>query len=469
MAGSLAEAQAQITSLQPGVLRTTAGQLRGLSTAVTGAGSTLAGSARDVGAQRGAPYAAYEERLAPTADWLTRLSGPTTALATALEGGAAAAERAQMVLAQQLQMLSQARAASPAQAAALEAQALAALNAAIADVTGAYAGILPPPPGAAPVVAGGTGGAGPTGAPGAAAAGAGVAGGVGGSAAAANALGLRPGAAELAGGTGKAGSGVGLGPEAGPFAGFIQDPTTGTLVDPATGREVDAGGRFLDPVTGLPFGDPAQFTSRLEGVVGGGNVPAAIGVPGAGGLAPAPTAGVAGTGAGGGGFAGGGAAFLPPGAVGAGAIGVGAGRGAGVRGGGTGRFAALYGGTLPPSLSASNPANGQLEQIAATNLENRAAVAQRYSAIASGQAGTGQTGMGFLPPPVGGLGGGAPGGAARRGGSRGVRESPGVWGAVPGTGRGTDRRRRSAQSADVEDADVWTGGGGAGSALLDGR
>ena len=168
-----------------------------------------------------------------------------------------------MVLARQEQVLA-ALAANPAtresQFAAAEAAALVALNQAIGEVTQAYAAIAPPAPGTAPVVVATAGG----GTPGA---GTGGAGGDGsgrgarwrGRAGTGSALG-----AEQAGGSSAA-----LGPQSGPFAGFVQDPISGNLVDPATGREVDAGGRFLDPITGQPFGESSPFATRLEGLVGG--------------------------------------------------------------------------------------------------------------------------------------------------------------------------------------------------------
>ena len=74
MAGSFAEARAQILSLQPAVLRAKAGEVRSFGSASVSAGSTLRASADRLGAQRGAPYQAYQERLAPTAGWLTGLS-----------------------------------------------------------------------------------------------------------------------------------------------------------------------------------------------------------------------------------------------------------------------------------------------------------------------------------------------------------------------------------------------------------
>ena len=140
------------------------------------------------------------------------------------------------------------------------------------------------------------------------------------------------------------------GRRAGPFAGFVQDPISGNLIDPATGREVDAGGRFLDPITGQPFGESSPFATRLEGLVGGpapagpagvgavrrrrpsacpvrpaiGPAPAGAVVPAGLGVAAAPAA------------AGGVVPFLPPAVGGAGAL--------GPSRGSTARFAGLYGG-----------------------------------------------------------------------------------------------------------------------------
>ncbi len=469
MAGTFAEARAQILSLQPAALKTRSTQVRSFGTASTGAGTTLSTSADEVGAQRGTPYAAYRDRVAPTGAWLTRMAAPAADMATGLQAAAGAGERAQMVLAQQEEALARYGSnpgVTPEMFAIALAQALATLNAAIAEVTGSYAAIAPPAPGAAPVVAE-PGGADSGSRSGTAAATAVGTGGATGSNAAAFA-----GSESGSGAGGQAATA--LGPQSGPFAWFVQDPTTGNLIDPATGREVEPGGRFLDPVTGVPFGDPSQFTSRLEGLVGGvPGVVAGIGAGGAGVLgvtAPigAPT-GVAAGGLGAGGFgagAGGVAPFLAPGLVGGGAAGA-----AGARGG-AGRFAGLYGGTLPPSLGGNNPASSQLLQTAAVNMETKAGVAQRYAAIASGQA---ASGMGFMPPPMmGGFGGGGAAGGARSGragGSRAGGESRGMWGgAVPATGNGRPERRRSrASSTDVEDDDVWTGGGHIGSDILEGR
>ena len=280
MAGSFAEARAQILSLQPAVLRAKAGEVRSFGSASVSAGSTLRASADRLGARRGAPYQAYQERLAPTAGWLTGLSPLSNDTAATLVNAAQAGERAQMVLAQQEEALARFGvnpSTTPAAFAAAEAQALAALNTAIADVTAAYGVITPVTPTAAPVVAkraaapepeearrppdvNGVGGAVGASAGGVAAAAAGA----GGTSGAASGAGTAGGTA-----TGTAGDAGGAGPTSGPFAGFVQDPTTGNLIDPATGRQADAGGRFLDPITGQPFGPASPFVSRLEGLDGG--------------------------------------------------------------------------------------------------------------------------------------------------------------------------------------------------------
>jgi hypothetical protein len=343
-----------------------------------------------------------------------------------------------MVLAQQEAALARYAANPSTTAAALaaaEAQALQVLNGAIGEVTSAYSGILPPPPTPAPVVATGTGG--------------GLGGAVGG-AAAGVAAGLPDGATarlndRATAGTGTVGSAVG--PTSGPFAGFVQDPTTGNLVDPATGRQADASGRFLDPITGEPFGPVSPFVSRLEGLDGGVSPVGGLlgGVPGGLGAAPGALAPVAG-GASPGGFVPGGALPFLAGA----GVGAAAGRGRG----GSAPFAALYGGVLPPSLSGNGPAAAQLRQQAAANLAMSASTAQRYSAIASGQATPGA----YLPPMAGGgVAGGA--GATPRGrlGPRTVEPS-GMWGAVGGGGGRPDRRRPTRPSADVEDESVWSAG-----------
>lgn len=442
MAGSFAEARAQILSLQPATLRAKAGEVRRFGSASISAGTTLRASADRLGAQRGAPYQAYRERVAPTAGWLADLARPTADTGAAMEDAAGSTERAQMVLAQQEAALARYGAnpsTTAASLAAAEAQALAVLNRAIGEVSTAYAGILPPPPTPAPVVA-----AGPAG------------GGAVGGAATGPAAGLRGAAQGGAGAGAGSGAGAALGPTAGPFAGFVHDPTTGNLIDPATGRQADAGGRFLDPITGEPFGPVSPLVSRLEGLDGGvspvggllGGVPGGLGAGAPGALAP--VTGAAGA------FGAGGAGFFPGAAAPFIAGGVGVGATARSRGG-SAPFAALYGGVLPPSLTGNNPAAAQLRQQAADNLGLMASTAQRYSAIASGQIASGQATPGAYLPPMAGVGAGAPaGGAARRGGRSRTAEPASVWGAVPGSADGS--RLRSRSSADVEDGSVWSGG-----------
>jgi hypothetical protein len=467
MAGSFAEARAQILSLQPATLRAKAGEVRRFGSASISAGTTLRASADRLGAQRGAPYQAYRERVSPTAGWLADLGRPTADTGAAIEGAAGAAERAQMVLAQQEEALARYAVNPSTTAAALaaaEAQALAVLNGAIGEVTSAYQGILPPPPTPAPVVAAGPGTSGTS-------AGSGPVGGALGGAAAGLAAGLPNGGAErgstgvdgaAAGGGAGGAVGAALGPTSGPFAGFVQDPTSGNLIDPATGRQADASGRFLDPITGEPFGPASPFVSRLEGLGGGVSPVGGLlgGVPGGLGAAPgaAPVAGAGGAGS----FAGG-AGFVPGGALpflgaGGAAVGTGFGTAAGRGRGGSGSFAALYGGVVPPSLAGNNPAAAQLRQQAATNLSTMAGTAQRYTAIASGQGAPGA----YLPPMAGVGGGmaGGGGGATRRSGRSGPRtaEPSSVWGAVGGSGQPDRRRKHSRPTTEVEDDSVWSGG-----------
>ena len=258
MAGSFAEAQAQIRSLRPDELTAKAGQLREIGIDLRLCGSELGASADEVGSQRGRPYATYRDRVTPTATYLRDLQNPANTVAEGLDRSATAGKQAGMVLAEQEQLLAELASrptTTPAQFAAAEAQALAVVNRAIDAVSQAYATIAPPTPAAC------AGGGRP--APGHATA----PGWVG--------RATRPGRAGRCGPgrrgprDGGAGTSAVLGPEAGALAGFVADPLSGNLIDPASGREVDAGGRFVDPITGEPFGEPSPFATRLEGLVGG--------------------------------------------------------------------------------------------------------------------------------------------------------------------------------------------------------
>ena len=365
----------------PEMLRAKAEQLRQFGIDAGWRGSQLAASADEVGAQRGAPYAAYRDRVTPTATWLRDLESPANTTADGLDGAAGAGDRARMVLAQQEQMLAEL---------------------AVRPTTtrrrvrgGRGAGVGRGEPGHR---------RGDPGVRGHRAAGARHRAGGGrraGGAAPGRAPALRAPAGPGVRGRRRCGRPRCRAPRTaaarcsgrrrGRSPGSCQDPTTGNLIDPATGREVDAGGRFLDPITGQPFGDAVAVRHPAGGAGGRGGRPA----PGWRRSGPVrvrrPAAGLIGPAAG----PGAGRARCRWGrrvrvrAAGScrscrrdgGASGrwVAAGRGAR-------RFAGLYGGTVPPSLVGPNPADRELSQTAAHNLEHRAAVAQRYAAIASGQA-----------------------------------------------------------------------------------
>lgn len=429
LTGAISAALAVINSVQVGAIRDLARRVGDAGARSAEGGRTLISSAEDVGAQPGDPYVAYHGRLLPVGNWMSRFEQPATDAAAKVTNAATVAEQAQ------IQAKSIAASLSPPTLATIlmYPEALEQLNALIATMSESFGAIQPANPGTAPVkdsaggAGTGTGGgsaaqlasttSGASGADAGTGADAGVGADAGADAAAAGAqaAGLDPTAAGA------------VGPTSGPFNGWVQDPNSGNLVDPTTGREVNAGGQFLDPVTGQPFGDATQNLSRLEGLQGG--------VGTTGGL-----------------FGGGVGAFA--GATG----GVG-----GLTGGGGGGFAGLYGGMIPPSLMGSNPAMGQLQAKANQNLQAKAAAARGYSALMTGQ----EQARPYMPP-MGGAGGGMGGGGrSGRPSRRLVSEPSNVWGA---TGRGDreGRKRSSAGATElVEDADVWTGGEQAGSGLLD--
>jgi hypothetical protein len=442
MAGSIAEAIAQIMSVQPAALATLAAAVRDAGSKSLSGGQTLSSSAKEVGAQQGDPYAAYRDRLAPVAEWMIRFEPPATDMAAKLQNASTVATDAQKQAAQLNHDLAAmtvpnllptsvgdpvadlrakySNVKSPSEIAAAQASTLEQLNKLIDQMTASFEAVQPPDPGTAPV----RNGAGST----------------------AQAATFRSGAAEpgaqtgAGGASGAEGAGTGgvdpavaaaVGPTSGPMAGWVRDPNTGNLVDPATGREVNPAGQFLDPITGRPFGTAAdQNVSRLEGLQGG------LGA----------TGGLFGT-------TGAGAFTVPTGGVGA------------ITGSaGGGGFAGLYGGMIPPSLMGANPAMGELSAKAKRNLQTKAAVAQRYSALMTGQE---QQTHPYMPP-MGGVGGGM-GGVARSGRAsrRLVSEPSELWGAT-GRGNRDGRTRSSGDTTElVEDTDVWTGGEQAGSGLLD--
>lgn len=423
--------------------------------AATG-GTELTGAADTVGAQAGAPYAAYANRLRPVGSWVSQTSAPAQQTAAMVDAAATAAEVARQELATSMAMLETLRndvnhnaayGPTPTDPAATMdaayAKEAARLRPYVQAITDAYTGVAPQPAGTAPV--NGTSG-GAEGQRAVAASSAGAAGSGGSGASAAGAGGGAAGGvsdAEAAGGVAPQ-----LGPDSGAYEGWIQDPTTGNLVDPATGREVTTGGRFVDPITGEPFGDAAGYASRLAGIEGGGGgfVPS-IGGSAAGGLEA-----LRGAGAGG----------LVPALGGVG--------GAGGGGGGAGGIAGLYGGFLPPSLAGVSPVGGQLRERAAENMAMRARAAQNYASLASSAAGTTHPG-GFVPPMGGAGAGGAGMGAARGARGRGLVDEPGsIWGATgKGAARQGGRRPTSPRGDLAEDADVWSSGGSAGATVLGGR
>ena len=133
---------------------------------------------------------------------------------------------------------------------------------------------------------------------------------------------------------------------------------------------------------------------------------------------------------------------------------------------GSGSIAGLYGGVVPPSLAGRNPAAAQLRQQAAENLSTTAGTAQRYAAIASGQA------PAAYLPPIAGAGAGAGGGWR---GSPAGRTGPRASTSRRRVGGGTRCGRTSRPAApvvplhrEVEDDEVWNGGATVPS-LLDGR
>ncbi|TDC72957.1 hypothetical protein [Streptomyces hainanensis] len=185
-----------------------------------------------------------------------------------------------------------------------------------------------------------------------------------------------------------------LGSEDGEFGGWVQSPNTGFLVDPATGREFDPGsGRWIDPVTGLPFGESTEYATRLSGLGGGpGATATGIGLAALGG--------------------------------GVGAV------------GGGGGLGGMYGGMVPPSVAHQGPARQQVLREAQRNLNQRAAVAQRFAMREAAQGG-----RPFAPPPAStGAGGRSNGDGSRESGRQGrptdLTEDPDVWSAHRHAGRG---------------------------------
>jgi hypothetical protein len=174
---------AMIQSVNDAHLREVATWMSDFGTRAVTGGDALVGSADTVGAQTGAPYAAYENRLRPVGSWLSRTGAPATDTSGTVSAAAAAAAAARMELAKSIEALNRFATAlnhDPSvtgadrqtqmdQQYAAEA---ARLQPFVQAITDAYAGVTPQDPGTAPV--NGTGGGGGAGAPMTASAGAGA-------------------------------------------------------------------------------------------------------------------------------------------------------------------------------------------------------------------------------------------------------------------------------------------------------
>ncbi len=410
MAGySYPEAARILTSGNPGRLRNVAGNWTGFASACKVAAQKISGVSGDVTAQRGQAYQNFGSRADDFARWLIFVAGIAEQKAEELRKAGAAGVTAQFRrdeivrdydnrVAEILAMDAVANAmmavpappgSSPtAQAQLREAENTATrqLNAEIDTWSGVFDGItvaaVPPAPGTS-----GTPGPGSPSRPGPAQTMTGPGAPVE-TTAATPTMGDQDGpvAAEHGIDAGRPTSPV-VGTEGGDFAGWVRDPTTGYLVDPATGREFDSTtGRWIDPVTGRPFGEVAQYASRLEGLHGGLSAP---GSP------------IIGSGVGSG--------------------------GSGVGHGGY-NYAALYGGTIPPSLVASNPAALQLGQQAARHLDAKSFAAQQLAAREAAQ------GNRTFAPPVA-HGGSAEGAPINRAASPRYPGAPaGIWTGRPAGG-----------------------------------
>jgi hypothetical protein len=384
-----------IDSGQPYSLETVATAWRNFAEALRNASAHTMGTTEKVTAQYGTPYQSFGDRAAPIANWMNGVSSNADTVASGLSTASTTGSSAQITAWQEDYSYSQDvdRIIGPQDAMSLgrmnaiqrrEAQAAAVLNGEIAKWSSAYSAFQPGTIGAAPTTTSSSGGSGGTG-------------GTGGGALPAPGPGTSGGSRPPAGGGGKTGtdfpqSSV-IGPGGGDFAGWVRDPRTGFLIDPATGQEFDpTTGRWIDPVTGKPFGDVVRYASRLEGLSGGVST----------------TSGLLG--------------------------GTGAGPGAGMDG--------MFGGVLPPSLAASNPAANQLRQSAADSMAAKAYAAQQLALKEASQGG-----RPYLPPTQAGLAGSAWGNRAGNR-TRLVTEPEGTW--TGRGGRGTTGGRRGGPAGEEE-------------------
>jgi hypothetical protein len=399
------QAKDVIESGQPYSLESVATAWRNFAEALRNASAHTQGTSDKVTEQYGTPYQAFGDRAAPMANWMTGVSTNADAVASGLSNASTTGSSAQMTMYQEDYQYGQDvdRIVGPEGALSVgrinaierrEAQAATVLNGEIDKWSAAYNAFQPGAIGSAPTTTG------PGGNPHVTSTGTGTGGttrtgGTDGPSQLINTGGTHDtgGTDDTAVGGGKDGSDGAtdfphssvIGDDGGDFAGWVKDPRTGFLIDPTTGQEFDpTTGRWIDPVTGKPFGDVVQYASRLEGLNGGG------------------TSGLLGTG---GGNVGTSPLF----------------NGVGGSGGG---LAGMYGGVLPPSMAANNPAANQLRQNAADSMAAKAYAAQQLAMKEAAQGG-----RPYLPPTQAGMAGGMPGGG-RAGGGRGSRlvtEPAGTW------------------------------------------
>lgn len=436
-----------LESGEPYSLESVATSWRNFAEALRNASGHLQNTSDQVTAQYGTPYQNFGDRAAPLASWMKSVSSNADAVASGLSNASTTGSQAQTTMYQEDHSFATDvdRIIGPEQALSVgrvnaiqrrEAQAATVLNGEIDKWAAAYNAFQPGSIGTAPTRAsGGTAAGSGTGAGTAPATSSGRS--TGGGAGAALLAGTGGAASGTVGrtapggGTGPAGSvappGGGdfshsavVGPDGGDFAGWVRDPRTGFLIDPATGQEFDpTTGRWIDPVTGKPFGDVVQYASRLEGLNGGVNTTTGL-LAGSGGGAPLLT---------GGGAAG---------------------------GGGTG-LAGMFGGVLPPSLAAGNPAASQLQQRATDSMAAKAYAAQQLAMKEASQGG-----RPYLPPTQAGLPGLAAGG--RRGNrSRLLTEPASTWtNRRGGAGSRSSGGRSSSGGAVAEEPLLSAGGRGGG-------
>ncbi|MCE7001603.1 hypothetical protein LWC34_01910 [Kibdelosporangium philippinense] len=414
---SYSEACEILESGQPYSLRAVGNAWRNFAAACRTAASHTKGTADEVTAQYGAPYQNFGARAVPIATWLETIAKQADTVAAGLSNAGDVGTAAQWTKSKQEhefnarvdQIVGPEDALSGSRMAAIkraEEQAAEVLSVEIDKWSQAYAAFNPGDVPPVPATNGGTGTTTSTGSTG-------TADSTGSTDAVRPVVGDpppgstdRPGTdnKELPGKTDFPESSV-VGKDGGDFQGWVKDPTTGFLVDPGSGREFDpVSGKWIDPVTGKPFGDVTQYASRLEGLEGGVSTTGGL-LGGFGGVTPA---------------------LMTSGAVGS-----------------------LYGGVVPPSLAAMNPAVAQLGAKAANDMAAKAFAAQQLGLREAAQGG-----RPFFPPMQAG-GAGAEGGGARRTRARYLTEPSSTWG---GQGKEEEKRKMVERPEWMVEDDVWSSG-----------